>query len=187
MCKKWLIVGLLVLVMVLAFAFSSRPPVTLTLRAFENDSRVAEVYAGSNFQALVAIVELRNNTKRELLYSAYYPCPRIPYFRCLYREAGAWQDDDALDTANTRSFVECPAAITGQPWGPYSLKPSEMLTFRADILRPKTECRIVVDYWEKGQRKTWRDRLPQWIAKRLPARRDRFRAQTRPIANGSDS
>jgi hypothetical protein len=187
MRKATLIIGLVAIIVVLVLAFSTPPAVTLTVRALTDDPRVAELYPGSNFQAVAAVVEMKNNSKRELLYTAYYPCPRIPYFRCLYREAGAWQDDDALDTADRRSFVECPAAITGQPWGPYTLKPSETITFRADILRPKTECRIVVDYWEKGQRKTWRDRLPQWIAKRLPARRDRFGAQTRPIANGSDS
>ena len=186
MRKKTIIVGLVLLVAVLAFALSSRPSVTLIVRGFTNDARVAERYEGSNFQARVAIVEMKNNSKRDFLYSAYYPCPRIAYFRCLYREGGAWQDD-ALDTADTRAFVECPGAITGQPWGPCTLKPGETITFRADVLKPKTECRIVVDYWEKEQRKTWRDRLPKWIDKRLPARRDRIEAQTKPIANGTDS
>jgi hypothetical protein len=144
------------------------------------------MYEGSNFQARAAIVELKNNSKREFLYSAYYPCPSIAYFRCLYREAGAWQND-ALDCASARAFVECPVAITGQPWGPCTLKPGETITFSADILRPKTECRVVVNYWEKEQRKTWWDRLPKWITKRLPERRDHMEAQTSPIANDSDS
>ena len=186
MRKAKLIIGAVLLVAALVLANSMHPPVTLTVRALTNDSRVAEVYAGSNFQSVVAIIEMKNHSKREFTYRAYYPCPRMPYFKCLYREAGAWQED-ALDTASTRAFVECPAAITGQPWGPWTLRPSETIAFRADILRPKAECMIAVDYWVQGQRKQWYDCLPGWIVKRLPWARDRFQAETRPLSNGSDS
>jgi len=186
MRKATLIIGGVAIIVVLVLAFSTPPAVTLTVRALTDDSRVAELYPGSNFQAVAAVVEMKNNSKRELLYTAYYPCPRIPYFRCRYREAGVWQDEP-LDTANVRSFAECPAAITGQPWGPFTLKPDETVVFRADILRPKTQCRVAVDYWEKTPRKRWYHRLPASIVKRLPRTKDTFRAETHSITNGADS
>lgn len=177
---------LVLFVAVLVLVFSTQPPVTLTVRALTNDSRVAELYPGSNFQSVVAIVEMKNNSRREFTYNAYYPCPPMPYFKCLYREAGAWKDD-TMDVAGIRDFVECTSVITGNPWGPCTLKPSQTIIFRADILRPKTECRIVVDYWIQRPKKHWYDRLPGWIVKRLPWARDRFEAETGSISNGRDT
>jgi hypothetical protein len=186
MRKSILAVVFLVLMAVLILAFSSSPSVTLTVRVLTNDSLVAQMYPGSNFQAVAAIVEMKNNTKRKFLYAAYYPCPRIPYFRCRYREAGVWKDE-AMDTAGTRAFAECPATITGQPWGLWILDPGEIVVFRADVLRPRAECRVVVDYWEQTRRKRWYDRLPTWIVKKLPWAEDRFQAETLSIANASDN
>ena len=68
---------------VTGFAFFARPPVTLTVRGFTNDSRVAEMYIGSNFQSVVAIIEMKNNSNREFVYSSWISSPRIPYFKAV--------------------------------------------------------------------------------------------------------
>ena len=120
MRKAMLIVGLVLLSAIMVVVFTSRPAVTLTVLALTNDSRVVEAFPGSNYQSVVAIVEMKNRSKREFMYTAYAQCPRLPLFRCLYREGGNWQMDDTLFTADMRGSVESTAAITGLPWGPHA-------------------------------------------------------------------
>ena len=185
MRKVTLIVGLAVIITVLVLAISAPHPIALTVRALTNDTRVAALYPGSNFQPVVAIVEMKNNSRREFVYTAFLQCPSVPYFKCRYREGGVWREE-ALDTASDRAFAEYPVAITGNPWGPWLLKPGEAVIFKADILRPRTECRIGVEYWERMSRKSWHQRLPVWMRRRLPEPRGTFQAETRSIANGSE-
>jgi hypothetical protein len=185
MRKATLIIGLVALIAVLALALSAPPSVTLTVQVLTNDSRVADLFPGSDFQSVVAIVEMKNNSQREFVYTAFLQCSSVPYFKCRYREAGVWREE-TLDTATDRAFAEYPVAITGNPWGRSLLNPGDTVIFKADILRPRTECRIGVEYWEHKPRKSWCQRLPAWMRKWLPETRGTFQAETRSISNGSN-
>jgi hypothetical protein len=161
-----------------------RSPVTLTVRALEQDTGVTAAFPTFGSQPLVAIVEIKNSSHREFIYSAWYERSDIPYFTVRYRDADGWKED--ADAAHLRGMVESHAAvITGYPWCPCNLKPGESISFKADILRPNRECRVVVDFRVTEKRNPWYNRLPQWVVTRLPWVRDHFQVETKTIPNAS--
>ncbi len=129
----------------------------------------ASLFTDTNFQPTVATLQMKNNSKSYLEYSAFFDDPTLPNFSIYYREADKWVKETVHAHSerewNTYSVRHPNTGFTGALWVTTVLKPGDAITFRAYFTDSRRTCKIAVEY----KRKTaLYDRLPYWLVRRLP-------------------
>lgn len=144
--------GLGALIVILAVT-GSRPPVSLTIRGFTTNSWRTDKSDGSCRYVLSAIIEFTNASDCPVSYLGNRD-PSFPDYTLLCPTPTGWKSPT-------------PRAIDELGWQPFALASSQAIAFEVEVDEAKP-CMIALNYWNDRILSSQRQRLPQWIAGRLP-------------------
>jgi len=134
-------------------ATSAAPPLVMTVRGLTAKQWPEDIanQVGRR-EYVVATIELTNGGKRPIAYRASDEA-RFPEFSVLHQTTTGWKEEG-------RGFC-------GTGVGLYTLAPSGSITFDAIVDRDKP-CKVALSYSDgRTPSRLWQ-RLPRWLAQRLP-------------------